>query len=100
MKREKGVLKYCENVEERNEEVEIISADRFKSSHKRKIMVIAVLNPRNRTNNKDVNLIKITNFIVKTGTRIESIKGSSFGKAEVTFIHVIQANKCSDLRKK
>lgn len=67
-------------------------------------MVIAVLNPRNRinnirTNNKDTNPIKITNFIVKTNIRIERIKGSRFGKAVVIFINVIQTNKCLDLNK-
>lgn len=37
--------------------------------------------------------------MIKNGIKIKSIKGDGFGKAEVTFLEVAQANKCLDISK-
>lgn len=43
--------------------------------------------------------MKITNFIVKKGIKVDSVKGCGFGKAEVTFRDIVQANRCLELDK-
>lgn len=63
------------------------------------MIVLAILNNRNRSNNKDANIIKITNFLIKNGIKIDNIKSDGFGKAKVTFLEVAQANKCLAINK-
>lgn len=100
MVRIKGVLRYLEEGEIVEEQTEIETEDRFKSTHKGKIIVIASLNSRNRTMDKDRNVMKITNYLMKNGIKLDSVRSGGFGKAEITFIDIVQANRCLDLNKK
>lgn len=101
MVRINGVLKYVENEGKEGGQVEVAKEgeDRFKSSYKGRLIVVAVLNARYRSYNKESNVNKIMNYLVKKGIKVESIKGEGFGKAEIVFFDVVQANKCLDLDK-
>lgn len=73
---------------------------RFNSSHRGEPILEAVFDPRVRTSNKNANTVKIIQYIKKLGCNIERIKNSGFGKAEVTFIDVKNANKCIEKSQK
>lgn len=100
MIRIKAVLRYLEEGEIVEEQTEKEKENRFKRTHKGKIIVIVSLNSRNRTIDKDRNVMKITNYLMKNGIKLDSIKSSGFGKAEITFIDIVHANRCLDLNNK
>lgn len=101
MVRVKEVLKYVDEIEGTRGQIEIgeETEERFKSTFKGKTVVAAILNNRFRSNIKEANVNKIMNFLAKKDIKIESIRGEGFGKAEVTFFDVVQANKWLDVNK-
>lgn len=98
MIRHEGRLRYIEDIKDyeeviknqhKNEEVR-----KFNASHRGIPILEVVLNPRLRSSDKDTNTVKIIQHIKKLGCNVERIKNCGFGKAEVAFIDVKNANKC------
>lgn len=72
---------------------------RFAHSHKGELIVEAMLDPKVRSNNRDTNTVKIIQYLRRIGCNFDRIKNSGYGKAEVKFFDIKNANKCLDINK-
>lgn len=102
MVRHDGRLRYIEDIKNfpemmKNQHKKEGEA-RFSHSHKGELITEAVLDPKVRSNNKDMNTVKIIQYLRKIGCNFEKIKNN--GKAEVTFFDIKNANKCLDVSRK
>lgn len=98
MIRDKGVLRYVREGEVVTRTKNVNCEERFRASQKGNIVTVAILNSRHRSNSTS-NIIKITNYLKKHNIKIDSIKSCGFGKAEITFLDVVNANRSLDLNK-
>lgn len=104
MVKHEGILKYIEEIKHYEEilknQARQEEESRFSNLHRGEPILEAVLAASVRTNNKDMNTVKIIQYVKKLGCKIDKVKHNGFGKAEVTFIDIRNANKCLEKSRK
>lgn len=102
MVRHEGRMKYIEQIKNMQEYIRSQGRKeesyRFDNLHKGEIMLEAVLDTKERVNNRNMNTVRIIQYMKKIGCSYDKIKHCGFGKAEVIFKNVKDANKTLDVK--
>lgn len=77
MVRYNGTLIYEEEITDKGNKEEKSYEQRFSNSHKEEIILEATFDWSNRAKSKEVNIVKITNFLVKFGFKVDKVRVAS-----------------------